>query len=290
MSRIMGDSSTFGNVPPMVDIVAAYANGKYGVATPEQMEAKYPNAHYGHVLIDVNGSRPDVQVRDWETGDKAGSLEQWVIDHNKASGVKDAVIYCNKSTIEEVRQLTGSQILAEDYFLWVATLDNSIYTQTGVIACQNKGSAQTGGHYDTSVVVNDDFWKSGNTITIPAPVPGAPIIIQVPTKVKPSCIPFQEAIRTPADNMWGTDTDNHANAIIKASAGKFPYGVIFAQQVVGTQRDGMWGKNSKLALKLTVANAQRALDVMGFSPGGADGIWGPNTSAAYTQARAACHI
>ena len=160
MTRIMGDSSTFGDVPSSVAIVAAYINGQYGVVTSEQFEAAYPSSRYGHVLIDVNGTRPDADVRDWEAGDEAGSLEQWVIDHNKHSGKKNAVIYCDRSTVPEVRHLTGSQVLGTDYFLWVATLDGTVYRSTGVIACQDKGPALTHGHWDSSIVFDDSFWQA----------------------------------------------------------------------------------------------------------------------------------
>lgn len=160
MTRIAGDSTTLTDIPLSVDVAITYANGTYAV-NHAALEARFPHARYGWALIDVNGTAPGAQVRDWETGDKAGSLEQWVIDHNKAAGRKDAVVYCNRSTIPEVRQLTGSQVLGRDYFLWVATLDGSEFTPAmlpGVIACQRDGQAQTGGHWDRSVVYDSSFW------------------------------------------------------------------------------------------------------------------------------------
>lgn len=283
MSRTMGDSSTFGDVPSTVAIVAAYANGKYGVPTSDQFEADYPSVRYGHVLIDVNGSRPDAQVRDWETGDKSGSLEQWVIDHNKTSGKKDAVVYCNRSTIAEVRHLTGSQVLGTDYFLWVSTLDGSVYKGSGIIACQDKGQAQTGGHWDSSIVFDDDFWQ--------ADAPSTDIISVTPvTPAKPDCRIFQNAVRTKPDSLWGAATDKNAKTVISATAGNFPYGIKYAQQIVDTVQDGLWGAKSKAMLAETVTTMQNALTVMGFSTQGADGIWGPHTSVAYLLARNACHI
>lgn len=109
-------------------------------------------------------------------------------------------------------------------------------------------------------------------------------------KPRPNCTLFQRAIRTSADNKWGSDTDKHANALISATRGQFPDGVEFAQQVVGADQDGNWGLQSKTMLKATVTEAQKALASMGFSPGAADGIWGPKTSAAFANARQACHI
>ena len=179
MTRTMGDSTTPTDIPLTVQAAAFYASGAY-TATTEQAEARFPHARYGRAWIDVTGQRPDAQVRDWETGDKAGSLEQWVIDHNRISGKKDAVVYCNRATIAEVRQLTGSQILGRDYFLWVATLDGTVYGPgqlAGVVACQVKGQNLTGGHYDLSLVYDDSLW-----LPLAPPKPAAPRVTQAQAK------------------------------------------------------------------------------------------------------------
>jgi hypothetical protein len=284
MTRIMGDSSTFGDVPRSVDIIAAYVDGKFGVPGDGQLEKHYPHAQYGHCWIDVNGTRPDANVRDWETGDKSGSLEKWVADHNKHSGKHDAVIYCNRATIPEVRRLTGGQILGTHYFLFIATLDGTEYHAHGVVACQDKGPNFTGGHYDTSKVYDNRFWrKTGSDTPKPTPPPNKP-------GHKPNCKPFQEAVHVTADNAWGPNTDKAAGALIHALAEEFPYGVNFAQRVVGTNRDGMWGPKSKDMLRHTVTTVQKALSKMGFHPGAADGVWGPKTEKAYEAAKKACHI
>jgi hypothetical protein len=218
MTRTMVDSSTFADVPTTGDIACAYIDGNLGVATQAQFEARFPHTKFGHCYIDVNGSRPDADVRDWETGDKGGSLEQWVIDHNKHVGANTAVIYCNRATIPEVRKLTGSQILNVHYFLWVATLDGTQYKGTGVIACQDEGSAQTRGHYDRSVVYDDSFWR--------------PTVAAKPSPPNPAIVAIQVGITT----------------------------------------------------------VQKELKILGFDPNGADGIWGPDTTAAYNKARAAKHF
>lgn len=283
-TRTMGDSSTFGDVPRNLDIIAVYDDGKFGVPAPGELEKHYPHAQFGHCWIDVNGSHPEADVRDWETGDKAGSLEQWVVDHNKLKGKNDAVIYCNKSTIPEVRRLTGGQILGKHYFLFIATLDGTKYRAYGVIACQDKGAVQTGGHYDQSEVYDDRFWrKTGTDAPKPTPPPNKP-------GHKPNCEPFQRAVRVTADNQWGPNTDKAAGALIHAISHEFPYGVNFAQRVVGTNRDGQWGSQSEKMLRDTITTVQKALSKMGFKPGSADGIWGPKTEEAYSTAKKACHI
>ena len=162
MTRLMGDSAAGPAAIPLdVQVAAYYVDGHIGVETPPEMEARFPHHRYGWCSIDVLGTTPAASVRDWETGDKGGSLEQWVIDHNKASGKKDAVVYCNRSTLPEVRQLTGSQILGKDYWLWVATLDGTVFgpgQYPGVIACQVKGAQLTGGDYDISLVYDGSLW------------------------------------------------------------------------------------------------------------------------------------
>lgn len=154
MTRIGADSVTLTRVPAEVDVAFYYTTGHEGVSTQAQVQA----AHPGKVVlgIDATGAGPSAAVRDWENGDKGGSLEQWVKDHNKASGRPDACVYCNRATIPEVRRLTGSQILGKDYFLWVATLDGTLYTGAGVVACQ----LATIAGYDLSVIWDDGWHPS----------------------------------------------------------------------------------------------------------------------------------
>jgi len=154
--------------PAYVDIALAYTDGHLGVETQAQMEARFPHAKYGWCFVDVTGADPAAQVRDWEAGDKSGSLEQWVTDHNKASGKRDAVVYCNRDTIPEVRRLTGTQVLGTDYFLFVATLDGTLFGPAQyphVVANQVLGSRQTGGNWDLSLVFDGTLWRPD----VPAP-------------------------------------------------------------------------------------------------------------------------
>lgn len=173
MTRTMRDSTNPAAIPLAgTDIAAGYANGDY--ANMMALAARFP--HIPRVSVDVLGTIPAADARDWETGDKGGSLEQWVIDHNAQAGKKNAVVYCNRDTLPEVRQLTGSQILAVDYWLWIATLDGTVImpgaadlahgTYPGVIACQNKGT----GSYDDSLVFAG-WWKPPAPPPVPAPQP-----------------------------------------------------------------------------------------------------------------------
>lgn len=172
MPRIMTDSASgIANDPAWIDIALAYLDGHLGVETTAQMEARFPHERYGWCFVDVTGAAPQAQVRDWETGDKGGSLQQWVIDHNQISGKKDAVVYCDRATIPEVRQLTGTQVLGTDYFLFVATLDGSLFGPAQyphVVANQIMSSRQTGGNFDLSIVFDGSLWRP---VAPPVPVP-----------------------------------------------------------------------------------------------------------------------
>lgn len=162
MTRIACDSVRLLADPQAADVAFFYVNGSYA-QKPSDVAARFP----GKVTlgIDVLGTAPQAAVRDWETGDKGGNLEQWVIGHNKASGAKDACVYCNRSTVAEVRQLTGTQVLGVDYWLIVATLDGTLVTGPGIVGCQvvTTGPAATG-QYDLSVIWDDGWHPSPSPI------------------------------------------------------------------------------------------------------------------------------
>ena len=76
------------------------------------------------------------------------------------------------------------------------------------------------------------------------------------------------------------DLNRRALALISASnwgGNNFPFDVDFAQQVVGTDVDGIWGDNSEAAHDATVAKIQQLLHVE------VDGIVGPDTTNALTR-------
>jgi len=154
------DSVTLTDIPLTCSIAATYGDGDFR-ENYQQFENRFPSPRYGRALIDLDGTTPQFcTVRDWENTTEKGSLRNWVADHNKAYGRKSAVVYCDKSTIPDVRVQTGDQILGVDYWLWIATLDNSIFgpdQYEHVIWCQNQGTAQTGGHFDRSVVFSLPF-------------------------------------------------------------------------------------------------------------------------------------
>lgn len=127
-----------------------------------------------------------------------------------------------------------------------------------------------------------------NPIPVPTPTPPPP-----PKPTRPNCTELQRAVRTTADNAWGSITDKHCDAVREASnwgGNDFPYGKAFTQSVCGATPDGIFGPKSWAAHDATVRAVQQALHNMGFNAGPIDGIWGNTTEGAYQAARNACHI
>lgn len=92
--------------------------------------------------------------------------------------------------------------------------------------------------------------------------------------------PLQAALRAAADNIAGVDTRLRALAVSSASewgGETFPCGLVFAQRVVGTTPDGIWGAASRAALGATVEAVQRAVGVE------VDGVYGPVTNGAVNR-------
>ena len=89
---------------------------------------------------------------------------------------------------------------------------------------------------------------------------------------------LQRAVGAYPDGVIGPDTRQRILAVVSASqwgGQSFPFGVPYAQEVVGTAQDGVWGEASMAAHDRVVEAMQRALGVDD------DGIWGPATQAAW---------
>jgi hypothetical protein len=168
VTRIMRDSTTAADIPiPGCQLVAGYSNGQF-VWTPEDW------ARFGtmpKVRIDVDGSNPSgASVLDVERGDVtvAGAVS-WVQRRRHLFPGTAPTIYCNRSTSVLVQAAMHDHgiMLSTMYTLWIATLDgtDTLPDMRGVVAIQYAGEAQTGGHYDESIVFHDT-WHPANP---PAP-------------------------------------------------------------------------------------------------------------------------
>lgn len=105
----------------------------------------------------------------------------------------------------------------------------------------------------------------------PAPTP-------VPAKTNAE---LREELATALHGTYDpADLNRRALALISASNwgdNNFPFGVNFAQEVVGTEVDGIWGENSEEAHDDTVVKVQQILGVED------DGIVGPDTTNALAR-------
>jgi hypothetical protein len=179
MTRYMYDSVTLTEIPADAQMAATYINGAYAV-NDAAYAARFPGVP--RLYIDVIGNAFQAQIRDWESGDESmNNLEDW-IGNNKN---RRPTIYCNRSTISQVRDLTGSKVLGTDYWLWVATLDGT-YADTypdappgSVVAVQAWPAPQDGLNCDRSIVFDDTWypetpaplWYGNVTTTNPFWVP-----------------------------------------------------------------------------------------------------------------------
>ena len=97
------------------------------------------------------------------------------------------------------------------------------------------------------------------------------------TLSKLKAVELQKAIRAKVDGLLGPDSRKRVDAVRRSSTyggRKFPYGVAYAQSVVGTPADGSWGAKSVTAHDRTVSAIQLALGVT------VDSVWGKSTDSA----------
>jgi hypothetical protein len=165
MTRIMRDSTVLTDIPVAgTQIVAAYVNGQYA-ASAAALAARFPGMPVA--WIDVNGSDPHADILDVEKGDAApATAVPWCRARRAAVPAGyPPVIYCDRSTLTPLFNAMGAAGLqvVRDFRLWIATLDGTkaVPDMTGVSAVQYAGQNLTGGHYDESIVY-DDNWKSAN--------------------------------------------------------------------------------------------------------------------------------
>lgn len=94
---------------------------------------------------------------------------------------------------------------------------------------------------------------------------------------------IQRAVGAETDNVLGPDTTRRVYAVVAASSWggrQFPFGIEYAQAVVGTEPDGVWGDASDSAHDRVVGQLQSAVGVE------VDEYYGAVTNAAINQALA----
>lgn len=94
---------------------------------------------------------------------------------------------------------------------------------------------------------------------------------------------IQRAVGAETDNVLGPDTTRRVYAVVAASSWggrQFPFGIEYAQSVVRTEPDGVWGDASDTAHDRVVGQLQSAVGVE------VDEYYGPVTNEAINQALA----
>jgi hypothetical protein len=163
MTRIMRDSTTPTDIPINgTDLVAGYINGSFKWA------AEGWRRFHGipHVRIDVFGTEPEHSaVLDVEPGcSDVPTAVAWAEKKNaEFPGRYPPIIYCNRSTLTPLfNAMNGAGLhIVRDFRLWIATLDGTkmVDDMTGVTAVQYAGESMTGGHFDESIVYDNDWHR-----------------------------------------------------------------------------------------------------------------------------------
>lgn len=156
MTRYCYDSTTAADIPANAPMVAGYVDGIYRWSAADW--ARFPNAV--KVRIAVNWTTNDGHVGDVEQGDMTPTTALSWVRMRRRNGV-DPTLYCTAGTMSAIAQVFDGAGEPEPHY-WIATLDGSIFPIGGsVVACQYQGQAQTGAHYDRSLVA--DFWPGVDT-------------------------------------------------------------------------------------------------------------------------------
>lgn len=162
MTRIARDSTVITDIPlARLSVAMLYGNGRYA-ASPAAARARF-----GAIPIawgDVLGNDPHADWYDVENGDIPVSATPDICRaHNAVRSDYPAIFYVDRANLTPLfnELLPAGLHIVRDFRLIIATLDGTkaVADMTGVTAVQAFGQAQTGGHYDQSIVY-DDQWHA----------------------------------------------------------------------------------------------------------------------------------
>ncbi len=181
MTRIGRDSTVARDIPLKgLAVAMGYANGAYQWSKADA--ARFTSAGIHVASIDVLGTEPGADILDVEPFDvwPPDRAVKWIQDRRKlpTPPAYPGILYANRSTLTPLfNALNGAGLrIVRDFRLGIATLDGTktVPDMTGVTFVQYAGTAQTGGHYDESIIY-DDAWKAP---VKPPPAP-APTLVKV---------------------------------------------------------------------------------------------------------------
>ncbi len=156
----MYDSTNPFDIPADAQMVAGYIDGSWPWTAAGW--ARFPNAVKVRITV---GNTEAADAIDVENGDATPAYAGGWVRRRNAAGVRP-LVYCNRSA----RPAVEAACAGLSYDLWIATLDGIQAMQPGAVATQWQGQAQSGMHYDKSLV-NDTWMPGGGAAPAPGPAP-----------------------------------------------------------------------------------------------------------------------
>lgn len=158
----MYDSVTASDIPSAAACVAGYINGLYAWSDADW--ARFPNAR--QVRISVDPVKDEGDVLDVEPGDAGVNDAAGWIQMRLNAGHPFPVIYCSESNVATIQSLCAGLT----YGIWSAHYTGTPYITPGCVATQYSNAAQSAGHYDLSLCI-DEWPPASSQPTQPAPTP-----------------------------------------------------------------------------------------------------------------------
>lgn len=150
MTWTMYDSTSASDIPVSADAVAGYVDGRFAWSVADWARFATPRK----LRIATQAATNDGHALDVETFDATPEQAPGWVRMRVAAGVQWPIVYCNRSTWPDVRRACAGLSVR----WWIATLDRTTpFILAGASATQYAGSAQSGGHYDLSLTVDDFF-------------------------------------------------------------------------------------------------------------------------------------
>ena len=173
MSLILRDSITASDIPlGGLAAAAGYGDGPWTWSSADW--ARFDQAGIPVLSIVINAANQG-DVLDVETSDATPEECPGWRARFKRPARRAPTFYCNRITWPKIVNALGINA-ARQCDWWISTLDGTLdvyYGQRGVappsglrvVAVQWKGSAQTGGHYDESIILDSEWIGSDMSLT-----------------------------------------------------------------------------------------------------------------------------
>jgi hypothetical protein len=172
VTRIGRDSTVITDIPVTgTEVIMPYANGLYAVSG-SAVTARFHTTPIA--WFDVLGNDLNADILDWESGDAGFPSVTTPVNWTKGKlALKQPylpIIYVSRANLTTLfNGMNAAGLSINKHFkLGITTLDGTrtVADMTGVTFVQDKGQSLTGGHYDESIIY-DDNWKKAVIVTPP---------------------------------------------------------------------------------------------------------------------------